>query len=34
MSYSGYSCASEDAATATYLFTDIYCQEYWTPVLP
>ena len=24
----------KDAATATYLFTDIYCQEYWTPVLP
>jgi len=23
-----------DAASATYLFTDIYCQEYWTPVIP
>jgi hypothetical protein len=22
------------SAVATYLFTDIYCQEYWTPVLP
>ena len=23
-----------DAAMATYLFTDIYCQSYWTPVIP
>jgi len=24
----------KNAAVASYLFTDIYCQEYWTPVLP
>ena len=24
----------KSAAVATYCFTDLYCQEYWTPVLP
>ncbi len=24
----------KDSAVATYLLTDLYCQEYWTPVLP
>lgn len=24
----------KDASSAAYRFTDIYCQQYWTPVLP
>jgi len=24
----------DDAVCATYLFTDIYCQTYWTPAIP
>jgi hypothetical protein len=23
-----------ESARATYRFVDIYCQEYWTPVIP
>ena len=26
--------AESDSVCATYLFTDIYCQTYWTPAIP